>query len=136
MIDLKSLLLDLKVDEGFEPRVYMCSADHQTVGYGWNLEDNDMPEHIATQLLEHAAMQKIAQLSHHDWFCQLDDVRKQVIANMAFNIGTNGVLNFKRMIAAIKDKDYALAAIEMKDSKWHRQVGNRARRLASTMHTG
>jgi len=136
MIDLSSLVGELKRDEGFEPRVYSCSANKQTVGYGWNLEDNDLPESIAEDLLKHAIMEKIAQLSNHQWFCELDDGRKKCIANMAFNIGVNGVLKFKKMIAAIEAKNYELAGEEMKDSKWYVQVGDRAKRLVATMKRG
>ena len=130
MIDLDSLVSELKTDEGFEPRVYTCSALKLTVGYGWNLES------IATELLKHAAMEKIAQLSNYQWFCELNDNRQLAIANMAFNIGVNGVLKFKKMIVAIKAKDYDLAAKEMQDSKWFNQVGNRAVRLVNVMRWG
>jgi lysozyme len=136
MIDLKQLTEDLKRDEGFEPRVYACSANKQTVGYGWNLEDNDMPERIAEELLKHAVMEKIAQLSNHQWFCRLNDNRQLVIANMAFNIGVNGVLKFKNMISAIRVNAYDLAADAMIDSKWYRQVGGRAERLVIAMREG
>lgn len=136
MMNLNSLRENLKRDEGFEPRVYSCSANKLTVGYGWNLEDNDMPEHIAVQLLDYVVMQKLASLSNYQWFCELNDNRQQAIVNMAFNIGVNGVLKFKNMIAAIEDKDYERAAMEMVDSKWYRQVGNRASRLVDVMTVG
>jgi lysozyme len=136
MIDLDALVTELKTDEGFEPRVYQCSANKATVAYGWNLEDNDFPEHIATDLLKHALVEKIAQLSNYQWFCELSDNRKQAIANMAFNIGVAGVLRFKKMVAAIEAKDYDLAALEMQDSKWYNQVGYRAVRLVNVMRWG
>jgi len=136
MIDISSLKGELKRDEGFEPRVYTCSAGKQTIGYGWNFEDNDLPVRIANELLEYAIMEKIVQLSNHQWFCELDDARKKLITNMAFNIGVNGVLRFKKMIAAIEAKDYDLAADEMKDSKWYKQVGDRAKRLVVVMKRG
>ena len=136
MIDLDNLITDLKVDEGFESRVYTCSANKLTVGYGWNLEDNDLPESIAVELLKYAAVEKIAQLSNNQWFCELDSRRQSAIANMAFNIGVGGVLKFKKMIAAIEAKDYDLAAIEMQDSKWYNQVGERAKRLVNVMRWG
>jgi GH24 family phage-related lysozyme (muramidase) len=54
-----------------------------------------------------------------------------VIVQMLFNLGTRGVQKFKRFLDAIRAKDYKRAALEMLDSKWHREdVGARAVRLA------
>jgi len=40
------------------------------------------------------------------------------------------------MIRAIKIGDYALAAREMKDSRWYKQVGNRGKVLYEMMLKG
>jgi len=71
-----------------------------------------------------------------DEYVALDRIRQTVIANMTVNMGFRGVIQFKRMWAAIGRKDYAAAAREMLDSKWRRQVGNRAIELAEIMRSG
>ena len=43
---------------------------------------------------------------------------------------------FKRFWAALEDADYELAADEMVDSKWRKQVKQRAIELASMMREG
>jgi lysozyme len=40
------------------------------------------------------------------------------------------------MLAALEQGDYETAAKEMLDSKWARQVGDRANRLAKMMEDG
>jgi lysozyme len=55
---------------------------------------------------------------------------------MAYQMGVVGVLKFKKMLLAIKDKNYALASHEMLDSTWAIQTSNRAKELAAQMKGG
>ena len=66
----------------------------------------------------------------------LSDARKDVIVNMAFNLGGTGVRKFKKMWAAIEEGDFDTASAEMLDSQWARTVGNRAVKLAEQMKQG
>jgi lysozyme len=52
---------------------------------------------------------------------------------MCFNLGVNRMGGFKRFLAAVEDRDWQKAADEMYDSKWRRQVPNRAGRLIERM---
>jgi len=45
---------------------------------------------------------------------------------MCLNLDSDRFRHFKKMIAAVKDQDFSKAAVEMKDSRWYRQVGHRA----------
>jgi len=135
-IDIEKLMNELKVDEGFRDKVYKCSAGKLTIGYGWNLEDNELPERIAEMMLSYAIGDKLQSLERLSWWCGLNDARKRAIVNMAFNIGVAGVLKFKKMIAAIEREDFSQAALEMDDSKWSKQVGARADRLILMMNRG
>lgn len=56
-----------------------------------------------------------------------------ILLNMTFNLGEAGITEFKEMWDAIETGDWATAAAEMRDSKWAKQVGNRAVRLADRM---
>ena len=133
MIDINKIAEQLKIDEGFRGKVYTCSAGKLTVGYGWNLEDNYMSERVASLLLDDGIGSAIASCERFDWWHKLSDVRKEVIINMVYNLGFVGVSKFTKMIAAIKLNSFDEAAIQMLDSKWHKQVGVRAERLAEKM---
>jgi lysozyme len=62
--------------------------------------------------------------------------RQSVVVNMVFNMGIVRFSGFKKMVAALEGHDYNEAAAQMLDSKWARQVGNRATRLAKIMREG
>lgn len=124
-----------KEHEGYRKHVYLCSTRHATFGYGFNI-DAGIDEDIAEILLE-AQMTKIyARLIAYRWFYELDEVRRCVIVEMVYNIGWTGFHKFVKTIDHIKNHDYQLAAKEMLNSKWARQVPNRARKLSKQFETG
>ena len=66
----------------------------------------------------------------------LDDARHNVLINMIFNMGRPRLSQFRMMIAAVNAGDWNEAADQMIDSRWYRQVGNRAVELVAQMRTG
>lgn len=70
------------------------------------------------------------------WVMGLDEVRKAVLTDMAFNLGIAGLLQFKNTLAAVKEKRWQDAAQGMLASRWADQVGVRSLRLADMMRTG
>ena len=57
---------------------------------------------------------------------------KAILHDMHYNLGSNGLSNFKKMNAAIDARDYKTAAKEAKDSKWYKQTGRRAKTHVQT----
>jgi len=136
METLKEMLIR---HEGMVLTPYRDSVGKLTIGVGRNLDDRGISEREAMILL--GADIDIAIADAQQWlgtisFAQLDDPRKMVVANMAFNLGHSRLRGFKKLYAAIKDSNWQMAAIEMLDSKWARQVGRRAQELAMVMKTG
>ena len=137
MKKMNKLIEQVKRHEGFRSNPYKCTAGKATIGYGRNLDDVGIAEKEAEQLLFNDLYNAECQLIDRcPEFVFLDRVRRDVVVNMAFNIGVAGVLKFKNMLAAIELGDYVTAADEMLDSKWARQVGDRALELAEQMITG
>lgn len=58
-----------------------------------------------------------------------------IIANMMFNLGLPRLSKFKMMKEAVDARDFVEAANQMVDSKWYRQVPNRAMRLVKRMRS-
>ena len=52
---------------------------------------------------------------------------------MAFNLGLTRLVKFKKMFAALNKGDYKLASEEGLDSRWAKQVYNRAKRLMNRL---
>jgi lysozyme len=135
------LLTDLQRDEGCRLDAYLDTVGVWTIGYGhtgpevrkglvWNQTMADAQ--LATDEAHHTAELR----KRLPWFDGLDDVRQDVLANMAFNLGVDGLLGFKNTLAMVKRGDYAGAAENMLKSKWAAQVKGRASRLAKLMRTG
>ena len=134
---METLKANIKEAEGLRLYPYRDSTGHLTIGYGRCLE-NGISKAEAEIMLEadlyHASDQylripcgKIKYLNQN---------RRRVIVEMIFNLGLGGVLKFKKMWAAIIAGDFDLAAEEMLDSRWARQVKGRAVRMAYEMRDG
>lgn len=70
------------------------------------------------------------------WWRKLCDARQDVLVQMTFQMGVNGVLVFKNTLHAMEAGDYAKAASGMRASLWAKQTPARAERLAKIMETG
>ena len=98
MKDVKEFI---KLNEGFRPHPYQCSAGKITIGYGRNLTDVGVSEIEANILLcndileaEHAVMRVIGFIQNENLRCAMVD--------MMFNLGETRFKKFKKMIAAVK----------------------------------
>lgn len=70
------------------------------------------------------------------WAVGLDEARREALVNIAFNVGTQGLLGFKKALVAMQAGDWFTAAAHFMDSRWAGQVGIRAERLAEQIRTG
>lgn len=131
-----SLIEQIILDEGLELKPYACTAGKLTIGVGRNLEDVGITESEAMFLLGNDIARVEDELKQFPWYALLNEVRKDAMINMCFNLGINRFKGFKRMIVALESSDYTTAAIEMLDSKWARQVKGRAVRLADEVRDG
>ena len=125
----------IKRHEGYLEKVYKDSLGNLTCGYGHYLaEGSEVPRDVSDAFFTDDMIRA------HIGYCilklDLDPVRKAVIIDMLFNLGLSGVQKFVKMLAAIKEEHYVLAAEEMRNSLWAKQVGTRATELSSMMRTG
>ena len=124
---LKPLVERICENEGFRAKPYKCSEGVLTIGHGITY----LTEEESIAIVANRVADKHLDLKEKlDWHNDLPGKVKGVILEMCFQIGTSGMLKFKRMIANMKDKNWKGAAEEMKDSKWYRQTKNRCERLA------
>jgi len=126
----------LELHEGLKRKPYKDSVGKLTIGIGRNLDDKGITKQEAKYLCQNDVKDVVNQLADYEWFCKLDPVRQKVLIDMGFNLGVPGLLQFKNMVQALKDNQFIAAANEMKNSKWHHQVGKRALRLEEMMRTG
>lgn len=136
-MDKTKLAEQLKKHEGLRLKPYTDTVGKLTLGIGRNLEDKGITEQEALFMLNNDVDYFYEQLNKSiPWFKGLDDARQNVLVNMAFNLGVTGLLTFKNMLEECKNEQYNFASIEMLDSKWAKQVGNRSLELSQQMLTG
>jgi lysozyme len=127
----------LTLHEGVRRFPYHCTAGKLTIGIGFNLDDVGLyPEEINFILRNRIERTEQEVERVFPWYNELDDVRKAVIVDMAYNMGIATLSQFKRTLGSVRDGNYALAAEQMLQSKWARQVKGRAVRLSKMMETG
>jgi len=133
------------LDEGFRAAPYLDTVNVATIGYGTTrilgkpvtLNDPAMTEPQARQILRQDLFSAcIDAQSLFTRFDELNSVRQEILANMAYNLGKTGLSRFTKMLAAAETLDYAEMADQMRDSKWFDQVGQRGLRLYFAMVSG
>ena len=132
-----NLLAQLKRDEGLRLTAYRDTVGKLTIGYGRNLDDNGITQAEADLMLINDIASHEAQVHNFlPWTDSLDEVRRTVLVNMAFNMGIHSLLGFRNTLQAIHDGEFDRAADLMLESKWAEQVGPRAHRLANQIRMG
>ena len=129
----------LKRHEGVRSHVYLCSAGYETIGVGRNISQSGMglSDDEVDYLLENDIIRVVKELSsEYPWFKDLDDVRKDAMIDISFNLGATRFRGFKRALAAMEVADHTTAAKEFLDSKWSRDVKGRATELCYMIETG
>lgn len=140
MISTDQITRRLIADEGEVLHVYPDSLGFASLGVG-RLVDPRKGGGITLDesryMLRNDIARRVAECEQRfDWFQTLDAVRQQVVVCMAFQLGTDGVAKFAKMIAALRVRDYGAAADEMTNSAWHKQTPERCERMADVMRTG
>ena len=134
------LISMLKRHEGVETHAYKCSESKITIGVGRNVDKGGglgLSDDEVDYLLQNDIDRVIAELdSEYDWFSGLDSVRQDVMIDISFNLGQTRLRAFKNALAGMAKGDWRAAADEFMDSRWSKQVGNRAKELTEMIRTG
>jgi len=126
----------ITMNEGYRKDLYYDTEGIPTIGIGFNLLEGFTLEE-STAVLKLRMRTCIDELcSNVPAYLTVCQARKIVLLDMTYNLGITRLLKFKKMLAALEAGDYQLAAKEMLDSTYARQVKGRARRNARMMVTG
>lgn len=128
-----SAIEQIKFDEGFRGQPYLDTVGKTTIGYGRNLDDNPLTKSEAEYLLNNDLKKVSYECCKLSYYSELTHTRKAVILNMVYNLGMPRFKKFKKMNSALAERNYLLASVEMLDSRWADQVGDRATRLSEQM---
>lgn len=132
-------LVQIKMDEGFRNKAYVCPAGKLTIGYGRNI-DVDGPgisEAEGQVLLNNDITECDEDLRKvfSNWDTLSVRVRSTLV-NLRYQLGPARFRGFRKMIAAIEKGDLPEAARELRDSNLARQTPARTLRRASELEQG
>ena len=143
-MDLEVLREQIEADEGCKYEIYLDHLGLPTFGIGHLVTESD--EEYNQPVGTTITADRVAECFNKDVRTVLEDCEKLypdfdslpeevqlIIANMMFNMGYPRLSKFKGMKAGVDARDWQQAADEMVDSKWYRQVTNRAERLVQRM---
>ena len=143
-MDLEKLRKQLEIDEGVKYEIYLDHLGYPTFGIGHLVIPSDIEyrEDVGTRVSEERVREcfdkdvqsvlRDCSLLYKD-FDELPEEAQQIIANMMFNMGYTRLSKFKGMKRGVDTRDWNKAADEMVDSRWYKQVTNRANRLVERM---
>ena len=128
---MKSLIKKFKEHEGYKPTVYECTEGYDTIGYGFAIKDLYLSKDVCDIILT----EKLAELELNiskkfEWYDNSNEIVKDVVVNMCYQIGLSGFSKFKKTIYYLETEQYEEASIEMLDSLWAKQTPNRAKELS------
>jgi lysozyme len=136
---MNELIEQLRLHEGVRSKVYLCSEGFETIGVGRNVSESGIglsDDEIAYLLANDIARCEKEIAERFDWFDDLDPVRQDALVDMAFNLGITRLAQFQNMLGALSEGRFDDAAAEALDSRWARQVGQRAQTVAAMIRTG
>ena len=137
---MQRLLETLKRHEGVRYYVYRDHLGYETIGVGRCINRavglGLSPDEVE-YLLINDVQRCIEELDRaFDWFKDLDEVRREAMINLCFNLGLTKLRKFVNALEAMKQRNYNKAATEFLNSKWANQVGERSREVAQMIRTG
>ncbi len=137
----EKLIEQIKYDEGVVLEVYKDHLGYDTCGVGHLLVKGN-PEYgcaVGTAISESTCDAYLAidlqtamsecKILYQPWFKDFPQEVKEILINMMFNMGRPRLSKFVNFNKAIMRKDWKSAAVEGRDSLWHKQVRKRAERL-------
>lgn len=141
MIDYARFRADWEADEGFRSHAYQDSEGYWTIGHGI-LIDKRVGGGITVEESRYLYENRLAicvrelERALPGLLESLDEARGTVLVEMAMNLGMPRLRGFPLMIAALRVGAWDEAAKQMRNSRWYRQVGDRAERIATVIQYG
>ena len=143
-MDLDKLQKELAEDEGCKYEIYLDHIGYKTFGIGHLCKatdpenDMDVGTEVSKERVDECFEADIAMTIEdcnilYSNFKDIPEEAQLILANMMFNLGRPRLSRFLNLKAAVDSEDWMEASVQMMDSKWARQVPNRAERLCSRM---
>lgn len=147
---MKNLLERIKREEGFRALPYLDTLGFKTVGYGFKLPLSKAEQEISIELGFSEIYPMSKKVAEAILLHRLENIQKRlyeqivwlkfkpqevqnILIEMAYQLGANGVVKFKNTLKMIENNEYEKASKGMLQSLWAKQTPNRAKRLSKRM---
>lgn len=135
-MDMERIKTTLIRHEGLELKPYRCTSDKLTIGVGRNLDDRGITHTTAMQMLDEDIELSIEDLRRNlSWFDEMPEPVQEALINLTFNMGIVRLMQFRKTIAFLRNREWDKAATEMLDSRYATQVGRRADEVADMIRS-
>lgn len=151
-LDINEMIQRFVLHEGCVLMPYKCPAGYLTIGVGRNLETNPLTveekkacgdwrhgitKNAAFYLLRNDIEKAKRECSKNiPFFYSLDSERQYALLDMCFNMGIKTLMKFQLMLTAMGVGNWEKASEECLRSRYAKQTGKRAKRIAETIRTG
>jgi len=149
--NMEKIIKRLEFHEGCVLIPYLCPTKHLTIGIGHNIEARPWTEeekkaigdwkkgitkNAAYMICRNDVNLCLDKLKTLDFWKQLDEERQYALIDMCFQLGWVGLRRFRKMLKAMAEKNYSMAAYQCLDSTYAKQTPKRAKRIANLIKTG
>ena len=143
-MNIDTLRKELEIDEGVKHEIYLDHLGVPTFGIGHLVtkSDPEFGEPVGTTVDKDRCIEAFSKdlqtvmtdcYKLYSDFDSLPEEAQLIIANMMFNMGRPRLSKFKGMKRGVDARNWNQAADEMVDSRWYKQVTNRANSLVERM---
>ena len=121
------------LEEGFRATPYTDSRGVETIGFGTAI-GKGITRSEGELLLRERLGAKWTELGNAAaWVKTLPDSQQEALLDLAYQLGTHGVLEFTDMLAALRKGDCTAAQAAGRDSAWARETPQRAEEVLARM---
>jgi lysozyme len=143
-MDREKLYEEIKSDEGEVLEVYLDHLGYPTIGIGHlvTAKDEEHGKPPGTRITAERSRELFArdiqsaiedcERLYGQWHNWPEEVQR-IMVNMCFNLGATRLEKFRQMRFHLSQHNWKQAAAEGRNSKWYRQVTNRAERLMTRL---
>ena len=143
-MNIDELRQEIQSDEGRVNSVYLDHLSLPTIGIGHLIKESDpeyglpvgtvVDDERVNELFDQDIKVTLSECEQlYGNFNDLPEEVQKILANMMFNLGRPRLSKFRKLCKAVADRDWQECAVQMEDSRWHKQLTNRANRLISRM---
>ena len=143
-MNIDELRQEIQNDEGRVNSVYLDHLNLPTVGIGHLIKESDpeyglpvgtvVDDERVNELFDQDIKVTLSECEQlYGNFNDLPEEVQKILANMMFNLGRPRLSKFRKLCKAVAERNWQECAVQMEDSRWHKQVTNRANRLISRM---